>query len=316
MIRPPGMDDADRPPEFGEGISLVRPPAGGDSDRPPDFGQGTKAVDPVPNSPRGGGGTGERPRDRTAIGRRPPAGSTAPESQPPRGPITVNEPLYAVYGIHAWSVPVVPEGIQRTARSRDGRYTASLSSWIDSLTARAVWPADQATSFLAFQVSGEMLEQYRAHLNAGNAGEGGRDYWLFRDGGRYHQTFTIIAPTGQRFQAPLFLKFQALFSGGKPPEKFCLARIQLLGTTVDLRATPPLNNKRAPGGGWQFSDNLKVHYVAGPIEYDGDTRWSDATHRLALEHAKQVLRFSVQVGIGIGEAVGDAIGEALGGGSF
>ena len=299
VVGPEG-GDPDAPPDFGAGITVVTSPGMNDADPPPDFGQGIAVVEPPVEA------DSDRRPDR--------AGAPAVES--PERRIAADEPLYAVYGIHPWSVPAVPESIRRMARSRNAPYTASLSRWIDGLTVRDMPPANYPASFLAFRVSGEVLQDYQAHVRAGKAGEGGEDYRLFRYGGFYHQTFTITTPVGHRFQAPLFLSFQALFSGGEPPEKFSQAKVSLLGPTVEFRAMLPMNDRRVPGGGWHFADGNKVRYTAGPIEYDGAERWSDATHRLALEHAKQVLRTAVQAGIGVGEAVGEAIGEAFGSGFF
>ncbi len=284
-VNPGGMT---RPtlPNPGSGISGGGGVGTGTSKAPPDFGRGI--------------GTTSTPRQPDRRVTRTPANGPRKPSQPRVGPSSSSagpspdEPLYAIYSIHACLPPHVPQNIAAQPLEQ-------IEAWIDRLDESIVVPGTRPESYLAFQLQGEVLQAYRAWQKARAAGLDEQALRLFVPGGRYHMMIG-----NSMGQVPLFIAFQRVVSGPLPNQYRQASLAIVRGKAIAVISNPlPLTGWDQAGGGWQFQTSEGKNRVTnrvGPIVRDRDRKWDVGTRKAVLRYVKIAMK------------IGAAFGSAFSGG--
>jgi hypothetical protein len=221
---------------------------------------------------------------------------TGVRRSPTRGPAPAanDEPLWAVYAVHPY--PTAPPGANQ----------AALNAWKARVTSeRTFAPQAQPSGYIAFRVTGEVLQQYRAHQQAVAAAPAGADhpeFTLFRTGGHYYQLATQNMGN-QRLDLPMFFTFFRLETA--EPTWVRQSKVGLL-PSQSINVGIQQMSAAASAGTWTATlGGQRVTF--GKLQYSGQGGWDVVARR----YGSQAMRIFVAIGEGIGEAIGGAVGGGI-----
>ncbi len=212
------------------------------------------------------------------VRRVPPADMPPVKTEPsrqtqPRGDVAEEEPLFAIYAVHAYPSPP--------------REPQQFRAWMQQvLEPRTFQPQAQPMGYIAFHITGQTLDEYRRHQHRRETGQTEEPFQLFRPNARYHQMMDAPAEVGGRIRAPLFLSFVRLER--EEPGWVRQTRIGLQAN-ASLSGDIHVLGDGAARGAWSAAlQGRRVTF--GPLQYDGDNNWTQETRGHAVGFMKTLVR--------------------------